>query len=63
MLPGRRNQVLMGAQKGKFKMQATELLPSEEAAGVVKARRDPYRSAEAGGSWIPDHCRGSLTHR
>lgn len=23
MLPGRRNQVLMGAQKGKFKMQAT----------------------------------------
>lgn len=39
MLPGRRNQVLMRAQEPKFEMHATELLPSEEAAGVVKGEQ------------------------
>lgn len=57
MLPGRRNQVLMGAQKGEFKMQATELLPSEEVAGVVKAESVP-KCTEAGRSWLPDPWRG-----
>lgn len=38
MLPGTRNQVLRRTQKRPFKMQATESLPSEGAAGTVKVR-------------------------
>lgn len=47
MLPGMRSRVLRGAQERKFKMQATEERPSEEAAGMVEAQQTGSMTGKA----------------